>query len=186
MTVHWKEGDVVRLKSGGPKMVVDRVKYCSDDSASVYCVWFVGSEKRNAIFLPTPSDAYGMLRSAGETLPSACNRNDNVLKFEAHSPCGCPLLAHSRHHVALSMSAFEGEADIPNTLLMFANDQSGHPSESTVALASRASGGSLGELLPRRSLSEWTRLVHDFLRGGASIVLSPLNTSAASRVTRAR
>jgi uncharacterized protein YodC (DUF2158 family) len=45
MTVHYKEGDVVRLKSGGPKMVVDRVKYFSDDSASVYCVWFENNKK---------------------------------------------------------------------------------------------------------------------------------------------
>ena len=52
MTTHWKEGDVVRLKSGGPKMVVDRVKYFSDDSASVYCVWFVGSEKQECDFPP--------------------------------------------------------------------------------------------------------------------------------------
>ena len=34
----WKEGDVVQLKSGGPRMIVDRVMHYSDDSASVYCV----------------------------------------------------------------------------------------------------------------------------------------------------
>ena len=52
MTTHWKEGDVVRLKSGGPQMVVDRVKYFSDDSASVYCTWFDGSRKEESDFPP--------------------------------------------------------------------------------------------------------------------------------------
>ena len=53
MTAHWKEGDVVRLKSGGPKMVVDRVKYFSDDSASVYCVWFENNKKLEYDFPPS-------------------------------------------------------------------------------------------------------------------------------------
>jgi len=38
----FKIGDVVRLKSGGPKMTVEEV----DDSAdTVHCKWFVGGEK---------------------------------------------------------------------------------------------------------------------------------------------
>jgi uncharacterized protein YodC (DUF2158 family) len=52
MTVQWKEGDVVQLKSGGPKMVVDGVIYFSDDSASVHCVWFVVSKKEECSFTP--------------------------------------------------------------------------------------------------------------------------------------
>lgn len=35
MTDHWREGDLVRLKSGGPQMVVDRVIHYSDDSTSI-------------------------------------------------------------------------------------------------------------------------------------------------------
>ena len=65
MTVNWKEGDVVRLKSGSRKMVVDRVKYFSDDSASVYCVWFVDSNKEEMRFcLPTRSNALKCLEFA--------------------------------------------------------------------------------------------------------------------------
>ena len=65
MTVNWKEGDVVRLKSGGPKMVVDRVKYFSDDSASVYCVWFVDSNKEECDF---PPDALERLKDVEDLL----------------------------------------------------------------------------------------------------------------------
>ena len=32
-------GDVVRLKSGGPKMTVAKLK---DEHGNVYCVWFAG------------------------------------------------------------------------------------------------------------------------------------------------
>ena len=46
MTDHWNEGDLVRLKSGGPQMVVDRVIHYSDDSTSVYCVWFENDRKQ--------------------------------------------------------------------------------------------------------------------------------------------
>ena len=45
MAEQWKEGEVVRLKSGGPKMIVDRVVHYSDDSTSVYCVWFDDNKK---------------------------------------------------------------------------------------------------------------------------------------------
>ena len=48
----WNEGDVVHLKSGGPKMVVDRVIHYSDDSTSVYCVWFDDTEKNEGNFPP--------------------------------------------------------------------------------------------------------------------------------------
>ena len=45
MTGHWKEGDLVQIKSGGPQMVVDRVIHYSDDSTSVSCVWFENKEQ---------------------------------------------------------------------------------------------------------------------------------------------
>ena len=50
MFMQWKEGDVVRLKSGGPRMIIDRVMHYSDDSTSVYCVWFDGGQKENVAF----------------------------------------------------------------------------------------------------------------------------------------
>jgi uncharacterized protein YodC (DUF2158 family) len=53
MTGQWKEGDVVKLKSGGPKMIVDRVVHYSDDSTSVYCVWFDNNEKKECDFVPS-------------------------------------------------------------------------------------------------------------------------------------
>jgi uncharacterized protein YodC (DUF2158 family) len=40
MIVSFKMGDVVRLKSGGPKMTVYGV-----EGSRVYCVWFEGSKK---------------------------------------------------------------------------------------------------------------------------------------------
>ena len=52
MPGQWKEGDLVRLKSGGPQMVVDRVIYYSDDSTSVCCVWFDNDKKQESSFPP--------------------------------------------------------------------------------------------------------------------------------------
>ena len=52
MAEQWKEGEVVRLKSGGPKMIVDRVVHYSDDSTSVYCVWFDDNKKQECNFPP--------------------------------------------------------------------------------------------------------------------------------------
>jgi uncharacterized protein YodC (DUF2158 family) len=53
MAEQWKEGEVVRLKSGGPKMIVDRVVHYSDDSTSVYCVWFDDNKKQECTFPPS-------------------------------------------------------------------------------------------------------------------------------------
>ena len=52
MVGQWQEGDVVRLKSGGPIMVLDCVIHYSDDSTSVYCVWFDNNKKQECDFPP--------------------------------------------------------------------------------------------------------------------------------------
>jgi uncharacterized protein YodC (DUF2158 family) len=43
-----KPGDVVRLKSGGPKMTVDQL-----DGARIWCDWFEGSKKFSDSFPST-------------------------------------------------------------------------------------------------------------------------------------
>jgi len=58
MNEQWKEGDVVQLKSGGPRMIVDRVVHFSDDSTSVYCVWFDDTEKNEGNFPPNGLEKY--------------------------------------------------------------------------------------------------------------------------------
>lgn len=55
-----KVGDVVQLKSGGPKMTIDGIgKYgmgSTRDEAN--CVWFEGAKKMSALFeLPTLTKA---------------------------------------------------------------------------------------------------------------------------------
>ncbi len=46
----FKDGDVVQLKSGGPKMTVDSW----DEELGVYhCSWFAGDELKNAAFEST-------------------------------------------------------------------------------------------------------------------------------------
>jgi len=49
--MNWKEGDVVRLKSGGPAMTVERVKD-KQGIKSIRCSWFDGSKKMDALFHP--------------------------------------------------------------------------------------------------------------------------------------
>ena len=49
----FKDGDVVRLKSGGPKMTIQTFPYkrgpvVFNDSAS--CIWFEGNDLRTSVF----------------------------------------------------------------------------------------------------------------------------------------
>jgi uncharacterized protein YodC (DUF2158 family) len=41
----FKEGAVVRLKSGGPKMTIDTI-----DKFGATCVWFDGGERKEGLF----------------------------------------------------------------------------------------------------------------------------------------
>jgi uncharacterized protein YodC (DUF2158 family) len=45
---NFKEGDVVQLKSGGPKMTVKTMHTDGD----VYCQWFSGSKLQDGYFKP--------------------------------------------------------------------------------------------------------------------------------------
>lgn len=49
MNTEFKEGDIVTLKSGGPKMTVE---FTENDSKLVYCTWFDGTEKKEDSFFP--------------------------------------------------------------------------------------------------------------------------------------
>jgi uncharacterized protein YodC (DUF2158 family) len=46
MSGTFKVGDVVQLKSGGPKMTVGEIS----SSTTVWCVWFVGDKKDGGTF----------------------------------------------------------------------------------------------------------------------------------------
>jgi uncharacterized protein YodC (DUF2158 family) len=51
----FKKGDVVRLKSGGPKMTIDNVdNYGTSNKPSIRaaCIWFDGGEKKEGNFSP--------------------------------------------------------------------------------------------------------------------------------------
>lgn len=48
-----KAGDIVRLKSGGPKMTVTQVgESAMVREPTVWCVWFVGAKKFEDTFSP--------------------------------------------------------------------------------------------------------------------------------------
>jgi uncharacterized protein YodC (DUF2158 family) len=50
-----KTGDVVRLKSGGPKMTIDSIDdYGSGNSSNIraMCIWFDGGERKEGNFPP--------------------------------------------------------------------------------------------------------------------------------------
>jgi uncharacterized protein YodC (DUF2158 family) len=44
--MNFKPGDVVKLKSGGPVMTVERVETESENRVFVYCVWFDDKHKQ--------------------------------------------------------------------------------------------------------------------------------------------
>ena len=55
MPEEFKPGDVVKLKSGGPRMTVDDVDvYMSGGKPQAKCVWFEDKKRYEALFeLPT-------------------------------------------------------------------------------------------------------------------------------------
>ena len=48
MADDFKAGDTVELKSGGPKMTIDRIgkKFASESHNSAYCSWFDEKKKQ--------------------------------------------------------------------------------------------------------------------------------------------
>jgi uncharacterized protein YodC (DUF2158 family) len=52
MTNNFKSGDVVQLKSGGPKMTVTMAKNDSTKNPTVWCTWFEGKLHKNGNFPP--------------------------------------------------------------------------------------------------------------------------------------
>jgi uncharacterized protein YodC (DUF2158 family) len=46
--MEFKIGDVVQLKSGGPRMTVDHI----DPHGAINCIWFQGQERKSAAFQP--------------------------------------------------------------------------------------------------------------------------------------
>lgn len=51
--IPFKAGDVVRVKSGGPRMTVTQTGAAAmTDEPTVWCVWFDGPKKMNDIFAP--------------------------------------------------------------------------------------------------------------------------------------
>jgi len=49
----FKPGDVVQLKSGGPKMTVTKVDNNAARKPTVWCVWFIGDRKESGAFEPS-------------------------------------------------------------------------------------------------------------------------------------
>ena len=52
MSGQFQVGDVVQLKSGGPKMTVTQVGNHEIYGPTVWCAWFVGTKKENDTFPP--------------------------------------------------------------------------------------------------------------------------------------
>ena len=46
MPEEFKKGDVVRLKSGGPRMTISSV----EDDGRFFCLWFDGNDQKQKIF----------------------------------------------------------------------------------------------------------------------------------------
>ncbi len=54
MANQFKAGDVVQLKSGGPKMTVDKV-----DGEKIWCTWFANDQPQRS---PFPAEAIDLFR----------------------------------------------------------------------------------------------------------------------------
>lgn len=52
MSDQFKAGDVVQLKSGGPKMTVTQVGKHQIHGPTVWCTWFVGTKQESGTFPP--------------------------------------------------------------------------------------------------------------------------------------
>lgn len=53
METEFKAGDVVQLKSGGPKMTVesiDNYSYTAEPDLKAKCVWFEGTKQHDSLF----------------------------------------------------------------------------------------------------------------------------------------
>jgi uncharacterized protein YodC (DUF2158 family) len=47
----FKDGDVVQLKSGGPKMTIDKIAvFFTGGNEQARCVWFDGSKRMTDVF----------------------------------------------------------------------------------------------------------------------------------------
>ena len=53
----FKVGDVVELKSGGPRMTVERV----EEEGTTHCIWFVSNERKSGSF---PQGVPGGIKSS--------------------------------------------------------------------------------------------------------------------------
>jgi uncharacterized protein YodC (DUF2158 family) len=53
----FKEGDIVRHRAGGPRMVV--AELCRFDSIKYECTWFVGGDRRSERFSEGEIELYG-------------------------------------------------------------------------------------------------------------------------------
>ena len=49
-SIIFKLGDLVQLKSGGPKMTVTDEAWGIDDEATIWCTWFAGAKRSRGEF----------------------------------------------------------------------------------------------------------------------------------------
>ena len=75
-----KTGDIVRLKSGGPAMTVDKV-----NNSKISCVWFKEEHLKNAIFRKDTLERYDAVESFSKTTTST-PANKQEPKTRIHKP----------------------------------------------------------------------------------------------------
>jgi len=46
----FKEGDIVKLKSGGPKMTIERIANYMHKGRKAQCNWFINNKKQSGLF----------------------------------------------------------------------------------------------------------------------------------------